>query len=147
MKKARTIPHSKKPATSPLLPRSAKEADIIAYETTGIGGPKLSDLQLDWLRNLSEGTWNIDAVMLLANGLYELLKGHSKVTFGEDRMSVQVLTKIVRAKLKRTHIAVKRSMRLDDLTAEQRTTAEKSLEADDAVKLKHERSYGRQHGV
>jgi hypothetical protein len=64
------------------------------YETTCISGPNLSDLQLDWLKKLSKGAWNTDAVALIAAVLQDLLKGHKKVTFDEDTMSVEELAKI-----------------------------------------------------
>jgi hypothetical protein len=108
-------------------------------------GPNIQDLRLDWSRHLSDGAWNTDAIALVAAQVQEILKNHRDIEFDEEAMSIEVLIKTIRSKLRRTANAVRQLESL--MTSSNPAVSEVSIKTKTMASLKKERAYGRQHGV
>lgn len=102
----------KKRRSSP-LPRSATSADVNTYEGGGGGGPVYPGILLNWSKHLTEGSWNRDAIILLAVNARIKLKEHQP-PFSRERLEQDFIQGEIVKKLRNTKLKVNENDSLED---------------------------------
>ena len=128
------------------LPPTATEAEVVAFEQHGEGGPTESDIRFYWDRPIKEGQYNAEALTLIATVIQaKLVAVHH--SFDDSFLTLEHIEKRLTKTLRRTYLYVTRVKEMVAMSVEARLTSGRELARKRVDQLATDRATIRKHTV